>query len=897
MAASNHPPPTVIPASTFLHASTLNHHHRPLSAFLRPQIPPISFHSVLKPKKKSNHVSTIQQTLFHSAPLVNSSLLRHSEPHTIDYADLLKLSVRKGDVYITTIVHAAVLKLEEDTQMSNALIFAYLKLGLVNHAHHVFGSILHPDIKSYSALISGFAKFNRESQAMELFFEMRSSGIEPNEYSFVALLTACIRSHKLELGFQVHALVMKMGYLGCIHVFNALMGLYSKCGSLDFVIELFDNSLSKRDTVSWNTVISGLVKESMYDRTFEMFSDMQKNDSVRVDDITLSTLLTACYECSAVSKGQELHAHALRIGYEGNMSVNNALIKFYTRCGNINNVMALFKKMPVKDVITWNEMITAYMGSGLVDSAEKLFNQLPEKNVVLYNALLAGFCQNGEGLKAMDLFCRMIEKSLELSTFTLASLANACGLIMERESSEQIHGFILKSGLGSNNLHVQSALLDMCIRCERMEDAEKIFCRMPMEHDRLIDLTSMICGYAQNGKAEEAISLFCEMMFNKGLSLVIDEVASATVLGVCGTLGLHNLGKNLHCYSMKSGFLCDVTVGNAIISMYAKCGELGDAVKGFQLMSTRNLVSWNSLLAGYALHRRGDEALDTWAQMETLGIAPDSFTCLLVLRAYRYTARNLVNTCQSFFFSIESAYGVIPGSDHYACLVSVLGHWGALDEAEGIIERMPFEPDASVWRALLDSCRIHSNPTIGKRVMKKFLCIEPQDPSTFILKSNLYSASGRWKCSETVREEMKGKGFQKIPGRSWINHDNRLHSFLARDKSHSQSKDIYSGLEILLLECMKAGYVPDTNYVLHEVEEYQKKNFLLYHSSKLAVTYGLLMMKPGTPVLVMKNILLCGDCHTFFKFASTVTRREIRVRDNSGFHLFLNGNCSCGDRW
>lgn len=859
---------------------------------------PISSLSVIKRNHKfkpafflSNASLSIQEPLLSSDPLITSSILTYPERHNVDYADFLKLSVRSGDVELTRVVHAMVLKLEEDTQLFNALIGAYLKLGLVDYAISVFDSLSSPDVKSYTAMISGFAKVSREIEAVELFFEMRGSGIEPNEYSFVALLTACIRSQNLELGFQVHALMIKLGYLDCTYVVNALMGLYSKCGSLDFVIELF-NCLPKRDIASWNTVISGLVKESMYARAFELFNDMQHTDCLRVDYITLSTLLTACSECS-VRRGQELHAHALRIGYENNLSVNNALIKLYTRRGSIKSVMALFEKMLVRDAFTWNEMITAYMESGLVDMAEELFNHLPEKNAVLYNALLAGFCQNGEGLKAIAFFYRMVKESIDFSDFTLTSVANACGLLMERRSSEQIHGFILKSGCEPNDC-IEAALLDMCTRCGRMEDAEKIFRRLPLKHDRLIALTSMLRGYAQNGQPEKAISLFFETQLE---GLVVDEVASATILGVCGTLGILKLGENLHCHALKHGFLSDVVVGNAIISMYAKCGDLEDAVKVFDLMPSRDLCSWNSLLAGYVLHRRGDEALDTWLKMERLGIAPDSFTCLHIISAYRHTTTNLVNRCQSFFFSMQSAYGVMPTSEHYACLVSVLGYWGLLEEAEETINTMPFEPKPSVWRALLDSCIMHMNSTMGKRVIKKILSIEPQDPSTFILKSNLYSASGRWQCSEIVRAEMREKGFHKIPGQSWIICQNKLHSFFARDRSHLQSKDIYSGLDILILECMKAGYTPDTSYVLHEVEEYQKKDFLFHHSAKLALTYSLLMTKPGKPIRVMKNILLCGDCHTFFKFVSIVTKREIHVRDTSGFHSFLNGKCSCNDHW
>ncbi|OMO84012.1 hypothetical protein COLO4_22272 [Corchorus olitorius] len=358
---------------------------------------------------------------------------------------------------------------------------------------------------------------------------------------------------------------------------------------------------------------------------------------------------------------------------------------------------------------------------------------------------------------------------------------------MDAKTSEQIHGFCVKFGFGSN-VCVEAALLDMCMRCGRIADAEKMFNMWPSEEDSSVVCTAMFCG-------------------------------------------------------------------------------------------------------------QGYEGLAVWSRMEEAGIKPDSITLILVILAYGHTDSALVDKCRRFFLSMKTSYGVEPTSQHFSSFVSVLGHWGLLEEAEEVINKMTIEPKAAVWRALLDSCRIHLNTSIGKRVVKQILAMKPQDPSTYILVSNLYSASGRWHCSEMVREEMREKGFRKHPARSWIIHQNKVHSFYARDKSHPQTKDIYSGLEILFRECLKAGYVQDTSFVLHEVEEHQKKDFVLYHSAKLATTYGLLMTKPGEPVRIVKNILLCGDCHTFLKFVSVVTRREIVCRDASGFHWFRNGQCSCKDYW
>lgn len=864
-----------------------------ISTFLCPSHP--------KPKTKPQNLSLFTESNSNPTSIFSKSLLKpifnskpikkaETELSDSDYSHLLRLSVRYGDTELAKTVHAAILKLQEDnTYLSNAVISAYLKLFHLSYANRVFAALRSPDVVSYTAMISGFAKSNRENEAIELFFEMRDSGIEPNEYTCVALLTACMRLLDLELGYQVHAFVVKLGFLDCTYVANALMGLYSNCGCLGSVIELF-NEIPLRDIVSWNTVISSLVKEGMNDEAFQYFHDMLSIDGLTADYFTLSSLLVACSACAGMREGGEIHGHAIKIGYQNNLSVNNALIRFYTKCGNVEDVSNLFGRMLVKDVFTWTEMITAYMEYGLVNLAEEAFDMMPERNCVSYNALLGGYCQNEQGLKALSLFCNMVEEGIELNDFTLTTILKACALTMQKETSEQIHGFLLKFGFGSN-YHIEAALLDMCTWCGRMDDAEKILHQWPLDEEKSIALTTLVCGYARNAELEKAISLFSRGQ--SGESLALDEVASTTSLGICGVLGLHKLGEQIHCCSLKKGHLSDVKVGNSAISMYSKCGEIKDAIRLFDVMPWHDIVSWNCLLAGHILHRQGDETLAVWEKMEKLGIKPDSITCLYVISAYKHTSSNLVGACRSFFNSMDSAYNIQPSTEHYAHLVGVLGYWGLLDEAEETIHKMPFPPKASVWRVLLDCCRMHLNITVGKRVAKEILSIEPHDPSTFILRSNLLSASGRWHCSEQAREEMREKGFRKIPGRSWIIHDNKVHSFFARDSSHPLTKDIHSGLEILILECLKSGYVPDTSFVLHEVEEHQKKNFLYYHSAKLAVTYGLLMTRPGKPIRVMKNILLCGDCHTFLKHVSVVTKREIHVRDASGFHYFSCGNCTC----
>ncbi|KAK9723950.1 hypothetical protein RND81_05G036500 [Saponaria officinalis] len=884
-------------------ASTLTFHlFSPLSQplhFLRPKLPlpPSLYISKFNPKLCVS--SSAAQFL--PNPLISS----HNEQTLLPFSSedaqnlynkcfyLLKFSARYGDVELAKAVHSLVLKLDEDNYLSNTLITAYMNLGLLSDAYTVFTRLSFPDVVSYTAVISGLAKFGYEYEAIELFFRMRDRGIEPNEFTFVAFLTACSRICELNLGVQVHSLVVKLGFVYCTYVVNALMSLYSKSGCLDDALQLFDE-MSERDIASWNTVISGAVSGLMFDRAFELFRDIARFDGFRLNQFTLSSLISACTGCSAGVLGREIHAYVLKVGFDRQLSVSNALIAFYKKCGVVKDVEVVFERMPIKNVISWTGMVTAYMEFGMVTAAMDMFDNMPERNAVSFNTVLTGLCKNGEGLEALSLFDKMINDGVELTEHTVTSIIKACSLLEEKNISEQLHCFVIKFGFKSNS-RIEAALLDMCTRCRRMADAELLYDQSQFDQNKSINWTSLICGYARNAQPEEAIALF--QWGHSEEAMAVDEIVMTSVLGICGTLGFYELGEQMHGYVLKTGLFRNVGLGNALISMYAKCGYVEDACKLFSYLPVHDVVSWNCLIAGYLLQRQGDEVLAVWSRMKTEFIRPDSVTFVLVISSYRYTTSRILDDCRKLFFSMNSMYGIEPTSDHYASLVSVLGYWGFLEEAEDIITKMPYEPKASVWRALLHSCQIHSDTIVGKSIVKHILAMKPQDASTYILISNLLSASGRWHYSEFVREEMRKKGIQKHPANSWIIHQSQVHSFYTRDRSHSESKDICRGLEILIKECLKAGYVPDTSFVLHEIEEQQKTDFLFYHSAKLAVTYGLLTTKPGKPIRVTKNVLLCGDCHNFFKYVSKITRREICLRDTSGFHYFSHGTCSCNNRW
>jgi hypothetical protein len=246
---------------------------------------------------------------------------------------------------------------------------------------------------------------------------------------------------------------------------------------------------------------------------------------------------------------------------------------------------------------------------------------------------------------------------------------------------------------------------------------------------------------------------------------------------------------------------------------------------------------------------------------------------------------------------MKEYYHITPTMDHYGCMVDLLGRAGRLEEAQNFINKMPIKPDAVVWSCLLAACRMHNNVEIGECTAKHIFNLDPTNPAPFVLLSNIYAAAGRWGDIEKVRKLMKNRGIKKTPGCSWIEIKKQVHAFLVGDKSHPQTHKIYAELKRLYQEMKVAGYVPDTKFVLNDVKEEEKEQILLHHSEKLAIVFGLINTPPGTTIRIIKNLRVCGDCHSATKFISKMVAREIVLRDPNRYHHIKDGQCSCQDYW
>lgn len=234
---------------------------------------------------------------------------------------------------------------------------------------------------------------------------------------------------------------------------------------------------------------------------------------------------------------------------------------------------------------------------------------------------------------------------------------------------------------------------------------------------------------------------------------------------------------------------------------------------------------------------------------------------------------------------------------HYTLIVDLLGRAGRLDDALKFIEKMAITPDFVIWGALFCACRAHKNIKMAELASQRLSQLEPKHPGSYVFLSNIYAAAERWDDVERVRTLMQCRSVEKDPGWSYIEMDEHVHSFVAGDQSHILVKEIYMKLDELVGRARQEGYMPGTEWVLHNIEEEEKEDALGSHSEKLALAFGLLRSAPRMTIRIVKNLRVCGDCHSLMKYASKISQREIILRDIKRFHHFKNGACSCRDYW
>ncbi|KAK6231844.1 Pentatricopeptide repeat - like 10 [Theobroma cacao] len=608
-------------------------------------------------------------------------------------------------------------------------------------------------------------------------------------------------------------------------------------------------------SIPWNTQLRELAKQCQYLQALTLYRQMLRCGSTP-NAFSFPFALKSSVSLSLPFSGQQLHCHVIKSGCCPEPFVLTSLISMYCKFNSVENARKVFDENPISNQLT-----------------------------VCYNALLSGYALTFRVFEGFSLFCKMREMGVSVNSVTILGLIPMFSEPGYFSAGMSFHCCCVKLGLNLD-FSVSNCLLTMYVKCGAIEFGRKLFDEMPKKG--LITWNAMISGYAQNGLASNVLELYKKM---KACRNCADAVTFVGVLSSCAHLGAISVGREVEQRIEFSGLSLNPFLNNALINMYARCGNLVKARAIFDGMLVKSVVSWTAIIGGYGMHGYGEIAVELFDEMIKGGIRPDGAAFVSVLCACSHAG--LTEKGLDYFVEMETKHRLQPGPEHYSCVVDLLGRAGRLYDALELIKSMQVMPDGAVWGALLGACKIHHNVEIAELAFEQVIELEPTNIGYYVLLSNIYAEAENLEGVLKVRVMMRERNLKKDPGCSHLEYKGRVHLFLCGDRSHPQSVEIYRMVDEL--ETLVRKLVGCKNN-----QERRSKELFLgmgVHSEKLAIVFGLLNSEPGTEIVVIKNLRVCEDCHLFLKGVSKIVDRQLVVRDATRFHHFRDGLCSCKDYW
>ncbi|CAJ1960889.1 unnamed protein product [Sphenostylis stenocarpa] len=509
----------------------------------------------------------------------------------------------------------------------------------------------------------------------------------------------------------------------------------SEFGDINYAYLVF-RQIDNPSVYIWNSIIRGFVNGHKPRMSILVYGQMIEN-GYSPNHFTFPFALKACCLIADQECGQCIHSCIVKSGFEADAYTATGLLHMYLSCAD--------------------------MKSGL-----KMFENIPKRNVVAWTCLIAGYVNNNQPYEALKVFEDMNCWGVEPNEITMVNALIACACSRDIDTGRRIHQRIRKAGYDpfvstpNSNIFLATAILEMYAKCGSLKIARDLFKKMPKRG--IVAWNSMINAYNQYERHQEALDLFFDMWTS---GIYPDRATFLSVLSVCSHQCALALGQTIHAYLLKTGIATDIALATALLDMYAKAGELGGAQKIFSSLQKKDVVMWTSMINGLARHGHGNEALSMFQLMqEDSSLVPDYITYIGVLFACSHVG--LVEEAQIHFRQMTEIYGIVPGRDHYVCMVDLLSRAGRFIEAERLVETMSVQPNFAIWGALLNGCQIHENLFVANQVKVRLTELEPGQTGVHVLLSNIYAKAGRWEEVNVTRKFMNHRRITKTIGHSWL---------------------------------------------------------------------------------------------------------------------------------
>ncbi|KAK4478602.1 hypothetical protein RD792_014090 [Penstemon davidsonii] len=605
----------------------------------------------------------------------------------------------------------------------------------------------------------------------------------PNNINFTIyghLIQRCTNRRLTRQAKQLHARLIISSTTADNFLASKLIAFYSKTHNLSSARHVFEK-IPHKNTFAFNALLIAYSVHHHHTETLKLFTSiLSRRDEfldlggVEPDSFTLSCVLKAMSEVAALDgplSARMIHCYVVKNGLDLDVFVGNGLVTYYSRCDDLLSARSLFDEIPERDLVSWNSMISGYSQGGLYEECKDL-----------YRVML--------GLR-----------DLRPDGFTAVSVLHACAQSADLVFGMEVHRHVIDNGI-EMDLSVCNSIIAVYAKCGSLDYARELFEEMSEKDE--ISYSTIIVGYMVNGFVDDAMKVF-RGMSNPGLSTwnavisgqvqnnqydnVLDLVRQMQVLGLKpNSVTLSSIlpaipyvshlrgGKEIHAYAIKINSDKNVYVVTAMIDSYAKLGFLSGAQIIFDRAKDRSVVVWTSIISAYAAHGDADVAISFFNKMLDSRTRPDSVTFTAVLSACAHAG--MVDKAWEIF-DLLPKYGIQPLVTHYACMVVCLTRAGKLSEAVEFVEKMPIEPSAQVWGALLSGAAETGNVELAKLVCDHLFELEPENPTNYIVMANLYAKAGKWEEAERIRDKLSNTGFKKIAGLSRIETSEGIHSFTA----------------------------------------------------------------------------------------------------------------------
>ncbi|KAK7406654.1 hypothetical protein VNO78_08283 [Psophocarpus tetragonolobus] len=630
-------------------------------------------------------------------------------------------------------LHALILTLGlfSSSNLCSKLVSTYAQCHYAPYASHLFDRLSHPSLFCWNTMMRMYVQIGRPFDALKLFVEMLySSRTFPDKFSYPVVIKACGDLSLIDVGLGIHGQTFKFGLDSDTFVQNNLLAMYMNAGEKEAAQLVFDFML-ERTVVSWNTMINGYLRNNCAEDSLRVY-DRMMDVGMEPDCATVVSVLPACGLLKNVELGREVHALVQEKGLLGNILVRNALLDMYVKCGQMKEAWLLANGMDEKDVVTWTTLINGYI-------------------------------LNGDARSALMLCPIMQCEGVKPNSVSIASLLSACGSLIYLNHGRCLHAWAIRQNLESEVI-LETALIYMYAKCSRSNISYKVFMRTSKK--RTAPWNALLSAFIQNRLAREAIEHFKQMLIK---AVQPDHATFNSLLPAYAILADLQQAMNIHCYLLRLGFLYRLAVASNLVDIYSKCGNLGYAHRIFNIipLKEKDIIIWSAIISGYGKHGRGKMAVKLFNQMVQSGVKPNQVTFTCVLHACSHAG--LVDEGFSLFNFMLKQHQIIPHVDHYTCIVDLLGRSGRLNDAYNLIRTMPITPNHAVWGALLGACVIHENVELGEVAAKWTFELEPENTGNYVLLAKLYSAVGRWRDAEKIRDIMVNEeGLRKLPAHSLV---------------------------------------------------------------------------------------------------------------------------------